>query len=133
MYCEGTTLQDYNNITVVDLGLARKETLSERFRDRRRAAKIKITVGQHNRNKFGGAVRKIMNAVFRGKELPVKIIGTKSEVDSFIEAMKREKQYLKTARQYGLDDRRTYKLKYKLKAAVSQFERDTGLKWPLES
>jgi hypothetical protein len=74
-----------------------------------------------------------MNAVFRGKELPVKIIGTKGEVESFIEALKRENQYIKTARKYGLDDHRTYKYKYKLKAAVSKFERDTGLKWPLEN
>ena len=126
-------MQDSDNTTIIDLGLARKEAVNERFRHRRRAVKIKITVGQYNKSRFGINVRKIMNAVFRGRDLPVKIIGTKGEVKSFIEAMKRETQYLKTARRYGLDDHRTYKKKYKLKRAVSKFERDTGLKWPLEN
>lgn len=126
-------LQDINDITIIDLGIARKEALNERFRHRRRAAKIKITVGQYNKSRFGTSVYKIMNAVFRGRDIPVKIVGTKSEVKAFIEAMKRETQYIKAVRKYGLDDHRTYKKKYKLKRAVSKFERDTGLKWPLEN
>jgi hypothetical protein len=133
IYYEDTALQDCNDITVIDLGIARKETLNEFYWRKHQKAKIKITVKQTNIRKFGTAVKKIMDAVFRGKEIPVKIIGTPAEVDSFIEALKRENQYIKTARKYGLDDHRTYKLKYKLQSAVSRFERDTDLKWPLES
>jgi hypothetical protein len=74
-----------------------------------------------------------MKAIFNGRRVPVNIIGTRNEVNSFIEALKQEKQYFKTAKKYGLDNPRTYKYKYRLRRAVAQFERDTGLKWPLES
>ena len=37
-----------------------------------------------------------------------------------------------TARDYGLDNPRTYKSKSKLKNAVTAFEKATGLKWPFK-
>ena len=34
--------------------------------------------------------------------------------------------------QYGLGDRKTYESRYKLDSAVKNFERETGLKWPMK-
>tara|TARA_Y100000296_G_scaffold75788_1_gene95811 strand:- start:121 stop:522 length:402 start_codon:yes stop_codon:yes gene_type:complete len=133
MYYEGFALQNNNNITPIkiNLGIARKEAMNERFQHRH--GHIKVVVGRRNLSKFGSAVREIMKAIFNGRRIPVNIIGTRNEVNSFIEAIKQEKHYFKTAKKYGLDNPRTYKYKYRLRRAVAQFERDTGLKWPLES
>ncbi len=133
MYYEGFALQNNNNITPIkiNLGVARKEAMNERFQHRH--GHIKVVVGRRNLSKFGSAVKEIMKAIFNGRRIPVNIIGTRNEVNSFIEALKQEKQYFKTAKKYGLDNPRTYKYKYRLRRAVAQFERDTGLKWPLES
>jgi|TARA_Y100000310_G_scaffold87077_1_gene83962 hypothetical protein len=133
MYYEGFALQNNNNITPIkiNLGVARKEAMNERFQHRH--GHIKVVVGRRNLSKFGSAVKEIMKAIFNGRRVPVNIIGTRNEVNSFIEALKQEKQYFKTAKKYGLDNPRTYKYKYRLRRAVAQFERDTGLKWPLES
>tara|TARA_Y100000310_G_scaffold128970_1_gene128116 strand:+ start:293 stop:661 length:369 start_codon:yes stop_codon:yes gene_type:complete len=117
----------------INLGAIRKELMNERYRHRHPHIRIIVNTHKKNVSKFGDAVKDIMKAVFSGREVPVNIIGTRSEIKSFIEVIKREKQYLKTAKKYGLDNPRTYKFKYKVERAAAQFERDTGLKWPLES
>jgi hypothetical protein len=81
---------------------------------------------------FGGAVKTIMRQMFGTKVFPVKISGSKNQVSAFAKAIAGEKKYIKTAAKYGLDNPRTYKDKYKLKTAISKFERATGLKWPVK-
>tara|TARA_Y100000310_G_scaffold75321_1_gene71619 strand:- start:293 stop:628 length:336 start_codon:yes stop_codon:yes gene_type:complete len=99
----------------IDLGTARKNIVNESF----------LAM-------FGGAVQSILGAMFGGSSVPVNITGTRSEVSSFAKAMGREKSYIKSAAKYGLNDPRTYKDKYKLRTAISKFERATGLEWPME-
>lgn len=110
-------MEENNEITAfeIDLGAARKNIVNESFL-----------------SMFGGAVKSIMGAMFGGSSVPVKITGTRSEVNSFASTIHREKKYIKTAAKYGLDDPRTYKDKYKLRKSIAQFERATGLKWPME-
>ena len=81
---------------------------------------------------FGWGVEKVMGRMFGGASVPVKVKGTKSEVDAFAKALGGEKRYMQTAASYGLNDPRTYKDKFKLRKRVSQFERKTGLKWPFK-
>ena len=100
---------------VIDLGVARRGELDESF----------LTM-------FGGAIKMIMSRMFGGATVPVEVRGTKSEVSSFAKTLAGEKKYMKTAAQYGLNDPRTYKDKYKLRKSVSSFERKTGLKWPFK-
>jgi hypothetical protein len=64
------------------------------------------------------------------KRLPVKVVGTKSEVESFARALGGEKNYISAISRYGLDDRRTYQSKAKLDSAIRGFEGTTGIKWP---
>ena len=103
MYYEGFALQNNNNITPIkiNLGVARKEAMNERFQHRH--GHIKVVVGRRNLSKFGSAVKEIMKAIFNGRRIPVNIIGTRNEVNSFIEALKQEKQYFKTIfRDFGI-------------------------------
>lgn len=81
---------------------------------------------------FGWAVKKILGAMFGGSALPVKVKGSKSEVSAFAKALARDKKYVSTAARYGLNDPRVYKDKYKLRKAISNFERVTGIKYPFK-
>jgi hypothetical protein len=60
------------------------------------------------------------------------ITGTRSQVDSFTKAVGGEKRYMKAVEKFGLNDPRTYASKTKLKSAVRNFERETGMKWPIK-
>ena len=46
--------------------------------------------------------------------------------------MVKERDYYKVYKKYGLDNPKTYRSKYRLKRAIHDFERKTGMKWPLK-
>ena len=58
--------------------------------------------------------------------------GTKSQVRKFMQALKGEKRYADSYIRHGLADKRTLNNRYKLERAISAFEKDTGIKWPLK-
>ncbi len=81
---------------------------------------------------FGGWIKYLLKQMFgSGSAIPVRIKGNRSEVESFARAMAKEKDYIALASRYGLDDARTYKSRSKLDQATKNFERQTGIKWPL--
>jgi len=98
---------------VIDLGASRNGTLDESW--------LRM---------FGSWAKTLMKATFGGLDFPVKVVGTKKEVESFAKALGREKNYLSAMSKYGLDDRRTYQRKGLLDSAVRGFENTTGIKWP---
>ena len=101
---------------VLDLGTARRGEVNEVF------------LGA-----FGRIIKMLMGSVMGGKfAVPVKVKGTRSEVEAFTAALGREKKYMKSAAKHGLNDPKTYKDKFKLRKKVSDFERKTGLKWPFK-
>jgi hypothetical protein len=51
---------------------------------------------------------------------------------SFTTALASEKRYFDSYVRFGLNDPRTYKDRSKLQSSISQFERDTGIKWPFK-
>lgn len=80
---------------------------------------------------FGSIVKTILGRAFGvSSDIPLKIRGSRSEVESFTKALAAEKRYLEAYRDYGLDSAATYKSRHSLDAAVKGFERKTGLKWP---
>ena len=64
--------------------------------------------------------------------IPVKIKGSRSDVNSFTRALKSERRYMDAIKKYGLDNPNTYKSKIKLNKAAEGFEKTTGLKWIVE-
>jgi len=64
--------------------------------------------------------------------LASKIRGTRSQVSSFRGAVRGEKEYMAAVRRHGLHDPKTFSSKSRLDAAVRNFERETGMKWPLQ-
>ena len=81
---------------------------------------------------MGAQLRLVLNALFTGEYFPVSIRGTSSQMDSFVKALAGEKRYLSSLTQYGLDNPRTFKDRFKLDRSVKSFEKDTGLVWPFK-
>ena len=81
---------------------------------------------------MGARIKMLLNAMFMGSCIPVKIRGTKTQFDRFAKALGAEKKYISSFNQYGLNNPATYKSKYKLDSAITRFEKDTGLIWPFK-
>ena len=81
---------------------------------------------------MGGAIETILGGMFGGRSVPVKISGTRKQVDSFKSALGNEARYLKAMKRYGLNTPETLRTKAQLDRAIKSFERDTGIKWPFK-
>jgi hypothetical protein len=81
---------------------------------------------------FGNLTKSLLKYIFGSGSKPnVKISGTKTEIDAYMKALSAETKYVNVARQYGLDDPRTYKNKAKLTSQAAAFKRKTGMNWPV--
>jgi hypothetical protein len=83
---------------------------------------------------MGSMIKLAIGAMFGHDIFPtnLRIKGTRKEADSFMAALKGEARYVKSARDHGLTDPKTFKSKNKLTTAVKGFEKATGLKWPFK-
>ena len=83
---------------------------------------------------FGTAVQMILRRMF-GQDVyipPVSITGDHNQVETFTRALAGEKKYFDSYVKYGLNDPRTYRNKYELQSAITNFERATNIKWPFK-
>ena len=99
----------------VDLGLARRGELEE--------GPLRL---------FGNVVKIILNRMFGGPSQMVKIRGTKREINLFTQTLGREKRYMDSYINNGLNDPGTLNNRHSLERAVRAFEKQTGLKWPIK-
>ena len=75
---------------------------------------------------FGsGGLQNLLNA-------PGTIRGTRSQINSFARTLGREKKYMDSFVDHGLADPRTMRNRHNLEKAISGFERETGIKWPVK-
>ena len=73
-----------------------------------------------------------LQSLFDGRGLPgYKIKGTKSQVNSFLDTLVREKRYMSSVIENGLSDPRSYRQKASLDIATRNFKRQTGMDWPI--
>lgn len=80
---------------------------------------------------FGITLKQLMKKMFGGEQVPIIVKGSPREIRAFAQALVHEKNYYIVYKKYGLHDPKTYRSKYRLKRAIQDFERKTGLKWPL--
>ena len=107
--------EDKMSPIVIDLGAAKTKQLNESF--------LRV---------FGWAVSKVLDRMFGGAAIPVEIKGSPQEIESFANTLAKEKRYLQSWQDYGLDDPRTYRDKGQLQQSINKFERVTDLKWPFQ-
>lgn len=81
---------------------------------------------------FGNGITAIINAMFGGNKIPITVKGSKSDVKSFAKVLGGEKKYMQAYQKYGLDNPKTYRSKFKLNKSIRDFERKTGLTYPLK-
>ena len=79
---------------------------------------------------FGAILRWIMPSLYKGSVFPLQVRGSQADVSSFANVLSKEKKYLQSWKNNGLDDPLTYQNKSKLNGAIGKFERITGLRWP---
>ena len=81
---------------------------------------------------FGYWTKVILSRMFGGKAIGVSVKGTQAQVNSFTNALAKEKRYLESFMRNGLNNPQTYKSKARLDVATKSFERNTGIKWPFK-
>lgn len=81
---------------------------------------------------MGAQLRLVLNALFTGEFFPVSVRGSSTQIDSFVRALAGEKRYLSSLSQYGLNNPKVLRDRYKLEKSVKSFEKDTGLVWPFK-
>ena len=85
-------------------------------------------------SKFAGQVRSmLLDLYFGGFDIPLRLMGSTSQVESFMKTLRSEKRYMDSYIKNGLDDPKTMKSKYSLSRAVEKFEKETGLRWPFKN
>ncbi len=83
---------------------------------------------------FSKKVREmLLGLIYAGVNVPISVVGSASQVDSFFKALNGEKKYMDSYVNNGLNDQRTLRSKYALNRSVEKFEKETGLKWPFKN
>jgi hypothetical protein len=83
---------------------------------------------------FSYKVNRLLLDLFdSGIEISPTIRGTQAQIESFFKALRGEKRYMDSYINNGLSDSRTMMNKRDLERAVSNFERETGLRWPFKN
>ena len=81
---------------------------------------------------FGYQVEYILKHMFGLHGGSARVTGTKEQLMSFGRALSGEKRYMDSFNRHGLGDERTFKSKWELDRSIQNFEKDTGIKWPLK-
>jgi hypothetical protein len=85
-------------------------------------------------SKFAGQVRKALLSLYTaGFDIPMSLMGSKNQINSFMKALSGEKRYMDSYMKHGLGDQRTLNSQYKLSRATKSFESETGLRWPFKN
>jgi hypothetical protein len=62
----------------------------------------------------------------------ITIRGTTPQISAFAGTLMGERRYMDAAKRYGLTDPRTYQSQVSLNRAIKNFERATGIKYPIK-
>lgn len=65
-------------------------------------------------------------------EPQVKIVGTPSQVEVFMNALRSEKKYMENYIQHGLSAPETVDSRHTLNRDIEEFENKTGILWPIK-
>lgn len=84
--------------------------------------------------KLKGALMQLLGLddYFKLFPTPSMIRGTSSQVSSFYNATVNEKKYMNAVEKYGLNNPATFSSKDKLLRSIRDFEKETGMRWPLQ-
>jgi hypothetical protein len=82
---------------------------------------------------FGSLVKIILQRAMGNQGLPdFKVNGRRDEIQAFAKALAGEREYMKTYVKLGLTDPSTINSKHELDKWIANFEKATGVKWPIK-
>jgi len=81
---------------------------------------------------FGAAVELIIKKMFGLNNLDFKVKGPRCAVEAFTQALDQEREYMDSFQKLGLMNPSVINNKSRLQSAIREFERTTGIKWPLK-
>ena len=85
-------------------------------------------------SKFANQAKQmLLNLYNAGFDIPLSLIGSSKQIDSFMTSLKGEKRYMDSYMKHGLSDPRTIRTQRKLNTSVGKFEKETGLRWPFKN
>ena len=76
-------------------------------------------------------VEQILKSMITGKHSPVSIKGDESKVKAFAKALGNEERYILALQEAPIDNPEVMGLRHKLEEAIANFEKVTGIKWPV--
>jgi hypothetical protein len=79
---------------------------------------------------LGGAIELMLQGMFGGIAPIASVRGTPDQVAAFGDTLSKEKKYIDSFMQHGLNDPRSFSSRHDLERAVANFERETSIKWP---
>tara|TARA_R100000008_G_C3575997_1_gene165304 strand:- start:1053 stop:1394 length:342 start_codon:yes stop_codon:yes gene_type:complete len=80
---------------------------------------------------FGGQIALALEKILSGASGALQVTGAQKEVNSFLNAIASEANYLQNYYRLGLNNPYTWGSAQRLDGAIRQFESQTGLRWPL--
>ncbi len=90
------------------------------------------TLNENMMKVFGAWIQYLLEKMFKGAKIPVRVRGDKIQVMRFSNALVHEKRYMNAIKKYGLDSPMTYKSRHRLDVAIKRFEKEVGITWPLK-
>ena len=85
-------------------------------------------------SKFAGQAKLMLMSLYNaGFDIPLSMVGSRKQIDSFMTSLKKEKRYMDSYMKHGLSDPRTIRTQRKLNTSVGKFEKETGLRWPFKN
>tara|TARA_Y100000296_G_C5154094_1_gene248034 strand:+ start:892 stop:1233 length:342 start_codon:yes stop_codon:yes gene_type:complete len=80
---------------------------------------------------FGGQIALALERILAGASGALQVSGGQGDVNSFLNAITAEADYLQKYYKLGLNNPATYASSGRLNNALRQFEMQTGIRWPL--
>ena len=95
---------------------------------------IGATLNESWMSAFGSDVKMMLDMMGFGPMIGmpgINVRGTRNQVNAFANTLRGERRHMDAAKRYGLTDSRTYKSRSKLERSIKNFEKATGIPWPI--
>jgi hypothetical protein len=81
---------------------------------------------------WGADLRLMLQRMFGTSGIPVTITGSPNDVAAFGAVTRTHHDFIRSMKLYGLDDPKLWANRAKLKNAIAEFERGTGIQYPIK-
>ena len=81
---------------------------------------------------FGAQIESMLRVMMGQSAIPWRVTGKTGDLQALASVLGREKRYMESYLKNGLNDASVLRNRHQLEQAVYNFERETGIKWPLK-